>query len=389
MIMTARPDGSPQPPGYYFFLSYAHSAPLEVAEDADTPQSDSSGIDADPVVASFYTDLRQTVAALVRPGRADIGFLDQDLPPGSDLRVDLAAALGSAQVFVPLYSPGYFTRSWPLREQAAFRRRLLVADVNPESRIVPIVWTPVLPTDQQTDVRRALAAANAFPEYRENGLRALFLLESHRSAYEAFRAWLAAEIVAVAERSPLEPSAAVNLEEVEGSTVKEARFLVGMLDPGEIPARAHPWWRAYAAPITQHAATLADRLGLRSEVTDVAEAEQLFERTPGIVLVDPWPAGDRAESITARLRGLPPWVVPVVLEEPRERLGEQAAALAATISRVKNAVTGRVESVSDMSQLEQILPGLVARARRRYLRQVQIDGISGSGRRPRLRDLAE
>ena len=93
--------------------------------------------------------------------------------------------------------------------------------------------------------------------------------------------------------------------------------------------------------------------------------------------------------MAARLEGLPTWVLPVVLEEPPERLGEHAAVVQATISRLKDAVAGRVESVSDMSQLERILPGLVARARRLYLRQVQIDGISGSPRRPRLRDVTE
>jgi hypothetical protein len=134
-------------------------------------------------------------------------------------------------------------------------------------------------------------------------------------------------------------------------------------------------------------ASVADRLGLRSEVTSVTEAEQRFDRTPGIVLVDPWPAGDRAESVAARLRDLPSWVLPVVLEEPRERLGEHAAAVQAAISGVKDAVKDRLVSASDMAQLEGLLPALVARARGRYLRQVQIDGISGSGRRPRLRDV--
>lgn len=385
--MSTRPDGPAQPPGYYYFLSYAHAAPLELAEESETERVEPIDSDADPVVEAFYRDLVQAVSARVAPGRTNIGFLDQDLPPGADLKAGLAVALGSAQVFVPLYSPGYFTRSWPLREQAAFRHRLQLADVVPESRIVPVLWTPLLPSVQRPDVGRALDTAGASRVYRENGLRALFLLESHRRAYEAFRSWLANEIVAVAEDSPLEPSVALNLEEVEGSAVKEARFLVAMLGPGEVPARAQPWWHSYASPVAQHAASVADRLGLRSEVTDAAEAGQLFERAPGIVLVDPWPATGRADSIAARLGALPPWVLPVVLEEPLERLGEQAPAVQATISKLKDAVTGRLESASDMAQLERILPGLVARARRRYLKQVQIDGIAGSGRRPRLRDV--
>lgn len=380
---------SEPPEGYYFFLSYAHSAPLGSLAQPGTRRAEPIETDADPVVEAFYRDLKGEVSERV-PGRSEIGFLDQDLPPGSDLKADLGAALSRTQVFVPLYSPGYFTRSWPLREQAAFRQRLRMADVSPESHIVPVLWTPVLPNEQRPDVARALDMVGAVPEYRENGLRALFLLRSHRSAYEAFRAWLADEIVAVAERTPLAPAPPINLDEVEGSPVKEARFLVSLLDPGEVPARDHPWWHEYAAPVAQHVATVADRLGLRSEVTDVTEAARLFDRTPGIVLVDPWPTGDRAESVAARLLGgLPEWVLPVVLEEPRERLGEHGAAVQAAIGKLEDAVSERLESASDMAQLEEILPSLVARARRRYLRQVRIDGISGSTRRPRLRDVTE
>ena len=385
--MTARPDVFAKPSSYYFYLSYAHHVPLEQFEDSETADADPLQGDAEPVVAAFYGDLAQAVAARVRPGWSGIGFLDQDLLPGSDLEVGLAAALGAAQLFVPLYSPGYFLGSLPLREQATFRRRLLLADVDPDSRIVPVLWTPVPHTEQHPDVSRALDAAAASPVYRENGLRALFLLSAHRRDYEAFRSWLADEIVAVAERSPVKPTAGLNLEEVERSTVKEARFLVAMLGPGDVPARARPWWHGYALPVAQHAARVADRFGLLSEVavvTEVIEAEQLFVRTPGIVLVDPWPAGDRAESVAALLEGLPSWVLPVVLEEPFDRLGEEhAAAVRATISRLEIVAAGHVETISDMSQLERILPGLVARAGRRYLRQVQIDGMSGP-RRPRL-----
>jgi hypothetical protein len=268
---------------------------------------------------------------------------------------------------------------------------MVAAAVNPDSRVVPVLWTPVSPTERNPDVERALhtAGAVAGSEYRENGLRALFLLSAHRSAYEAFRNWLAGEIVAVAERTPLAPSAAPALREVEAANVKEARFLVTMLGPTENPARSKPWWRAYAAPVAQHAANVADRLGLRGEVTDAADAAPLFERTPGIVLVDPWPTDGSPDSVAEQVASLPAWVLPVVLEEPQERAGEHAAAIQAGIAALRAAVAVRVESVSDMVSLDRLLPTLVTKARSRYLRQVRIAGVSGAPNRPRLRDAAE
>lgn len=386
--MNPLSDDPGVPPGYYYYLSYAHSAPP-----SPSPSDEQAAADTDPVIEAFVNDLDRTIRGKARPGKRNIGFLDHRLATGSDIRAGAVEALGSAQVFVPLYSPGYFARSWSLREQAAFRSRMVDAAVDPDSRIVPVLWTPVSHTESNPDVERALRTAGAVAgqEYRENGLRALFLLAAHHGAYEAFRNWLAGEIVAVAENSPLAPSAAPALREVEAANVKEARFLVTMLGPTETPARSKPWWRTYAAPVAQHAANVADRLGLRGEVvTDAADAGPLFERTPGIVLVDPWPAdGSPPDSVAEQVAGLPAWVLPVVLEEPQEQAGDHAAAIQAGIAALRAAVQVQVESVSDMVSLDRLLPMLVTKARSRYLRQVRIAGVSGAPKRPRLGDAAE
>jgi hypothetical protein len=104
--------------GVYFFLSYAHSAPT----------SERVWSDADPTVSVFFADLATAVTARARPAEGmEIGFFDQQIPPGADMKAQLCDALGRAEVFVPLYSPGYFAKSWPMREQEAFRGRLRAA----------------------------------------------------------------------------------------------------------------------------------------------------------------------------------------------------------------------------------------------------------------------
>src|SRR6476659_7455305 len=121
--MTPTEADRDQSPNYYFFLSYAHSAPPD--PDPEDERGPVEEPDSDPVVEKFYEDLAGAVRARARPGsREPMGFFDQAIPAGSDIKAELSRALGAAQVFVPLYSPSYVTRSWPLREQEVFRRRL-------------------------------------------------------------------------------------------------------------------------------------------------------------------------------------------------------------------------------------------------------------------------
>lgn len=116
--MTTMPTDSstPEPPddyNPYFYVSYAHSP--------DAPESQSS----DRWVSTFFGDLEGEVKRSASSRSSAIsGFFDQRIPPDSDWKEILGLALGRAQVFVPLYSAGYFHRSWPGREWACYRRRL-------------------------------------------------------------------------------------------------------------------------------------------------------------------------------------------------------------------------------------------------------------------------
>lgn len=382
--------------GVYFFLSYAHSAPT----------SERVRSDSDPSVGVFFKDLAAAVTARAAPARGmEIGFFDQQIPPGADMKALLSAALGSAEVFVPLYSPGYFAKSWPMREQEVFRGRLLTASAAaPDQHIVPILWTP-FPSWEQTPVgTSALSIGAGIPDYGENGLRALCMLTSYQSSYQLVLSAVAEEIVQVAERFPLGPSAAPDLDTVSGPVAAGAGFLVAMLAPRHlVVSRASqaaeggesPWWRTYAGQripsVAEHAGSVAERLGLRTRVADFVEVEELFGRTPAIVIVDPWMVADRgAEFLAATFAGLPEWVVPLVLAEQRGKAGSGSALAEQAVEALASALqvpVNRVDSVDSVDELDEILPTVVARARRTYLRKGLVYPPGRSSPRPaRLRD---
>src|SRR4051794_16905289 len=93
----------------HFFLSYAHSAPLSADVRPDT--------DTDTWVRRCFEDLSGEVGRLLSRDPRGVGFVDYLAEPGADWKAVQTEMLGRAEVFVPLYSPGYFNKSWPMRER--------------------------------------------------------------------------------------------------------------------------------------------------------------------------------------------------------------------------------------------------------------------------------
>jgi len=380
--------------GVYFFLSYAHSAPT----------SERVRSDSDPSVGVFFADLVAEVRARARPAKGmEIGFFDQQIPPGTDMKAQLCDALGRAEVFVPLYSPGYLAKSWPMREQLVFQGRLRAASATtPDRHIVPVLWTPLLPWEQSPAMATTLNIRADDSDYGENGLRALCMLTSYRQSYRLVLDMLAEEIVKVAESSPLGPSVAPDLDDVLDPVPSNANFVVAMLSPADgvllgshaVGGRTNARWWTNAGrripPVAKHAGDMADRLGLKTLVGDFAEFESLFDQTPAIVFVDPWMVVSRGPvflaSTFARLQD---WVVPLVLDggsggpglDPASALAEKA------VAALESARGVQVNRVDGMDKLEEILPTMVAEARRTYLRRGPVFPPAGPTRRPaRLRD---
>lgn len=365
--------------GRYFFLSYAHSA----------PPTEEMSTDTDHWVRVFYRDLADEVRRWAQPSAGlGGGFFDDLLKPGSDWNAVLGDALGAAEVFVALYSPGYFSKSWPMREREAFLRRLRESDAvaDKQRHVLPVLWIPMFSWETTPEVREALALGADVAEYVENGMRALCMLPSYRPPYRKLLVRIAQWIVDVAENSPVGPSWAPPIDEVSGTFEIDTPFVVGVFagtvgslppdrDPGTYGAeQAH--WRPFAdgqaLPLTAYVVNTAERLGLPARIGAYPDERQLIASCPAVLLIDPWVAADARSmaGLRAAVAGLPGWVMPlVVVDKSDPQFDERGADLARDVTDMLLASgVSRVRAVQEMEQFVHLMPSLVTEARRRYLK---------------------
>lgn len=376
--------GSPARRGSYFFLSHAHSAPAV----------DEVPVDTDHWVRVFHDDLTAAVRQLARPDVEAGAGLVEDLPrPGGDWGAAVAGALGSAEVFVALYSPGYFKKAWPLRERTSFQRRLrhLREGADRRRHLLPVLWSPLLTWERRTEIRDALAIGEGVPGYADNGLRALCMLRAYGDEYREIVRRIAARIVDVAEHHPIGPSWAPAPQDVEDPTGAPAQLVVAVLartaDDAPDGRAGHVYgadagqWRPFAEPqarpLADYVAITAERLGLpaRTAPVTVTQAAAAGRDSAAVLLVDPWVAADDggAARIRAALSALPSWVVPVVVVDRRDPQFQVGAELAGRIAGLAGeTVAPRVVEARDLRHFLEAVPVLVTEARRRHLRQAPV-----------------
>jgi FxsC-like protein len=383
----------------YFVLSYAHSDPL-----AGYPRAN-----PDRLVGRFFGHL---VAAVRRQAssRSEFvpGFCDQQVPVGSDLKESLIHAMGTAQVLVPLYSAGYIAKSWPGRELACFRRRVIGAGVDdPESRIVPVLWTSLPEAQDPPGLREALALGADEPGYTENGLRALLNIGWYRDSYQAVVNVLAKRIVALAEESPIGPSEVPDIDKMKSPFLPESRLAVFAIetaaptirtvaqdhDPsgyGESSAEWHPFPEQEIS-LAEYARQVAERLDFKAEVSGIKPVSDSGMRRPGIILIDPWFIADEdgRSALESAVNQLPRWVLPLLIldkpDDPRTRdLAGQVREILGALPTVSSRQAA--QGVSSLRDFIHIVPRLVAEAERQYLRYRSGRVPSQpSGKRPSLR----
>lgn len=376
----------------YFFLSYAHSPPLP----------GSPAVPVDEWVRGFYRDLSNRVRRHAAPGTTlQAGFIDMEIPLGTEWKTALVTALGAAEVFVPLYSPGYLTRSWPGREWACFETRMRLAGLpDPLRRFAPVLWVPLPSGQRPRGYRQAedLAPPDVREPYLDNGLLALQRLRPYRPAYLSVLDELARRIVRLAEDDRIGPSQVPDIEQVDSAFRPSAQtplLAVAVAAPvsGKVPAGARPGsygksaaeWRPFseekgAAPLAEYARMVGEQLDFSVEVTDLASAGELAERGPGIVLIDPFTIAAEADrsALEAYLDQMPSWVLPVLgpaTGPVGERLAQQ---LRGMLTKQRPSVTRQVRrgmrGVTSLRQFtEELLPYLVAEAGREYLRRGPVE----------------
>jgi FxsC-like protein len=372
----------------YFFLSYAHSPPLE--GDGQT--------DPDEHVRRFFNDLTEAVRSHAAPDSELIpGLFDQDFPVGPDWKESFSRALGAAEVFVPLYSPGYFTRSWPGREWACFHQRLVLAGLkDPVRRFAPVLWTPLWDQHGLPGLRAAMEVGASESEYEKSGLRALLRITSYRDSYRIVVNKLAERVVALAEESPLVPSAVPDIDEMKSAFRPEANlavFAVAVAAParGTVPAGSDPDcygdssinWRPFSGqerPLAEYLQRVAERLDFEVELTSLEEACDPAADRPGIILIDPWfIADDQGRSaLWSALCELPPWVLPLLVHSspPDGGAGQLAEQVRDMLSAagVLPAESARraSRSIRSLEAFVAIVPQLVAEAERRFFRYASV-----------------
>jgi FxsC-like protein len=387
----------------YFFLSYARSDPL-----AGNPDED-----PDEPIERFFSDLTDAVRRHASGGGEGVsGFYDQKIPVGSDWKQFITKALSAAQVFVPLYSVGYLTNSWPGRELACFKKRVEVAGRrNPLHRFVPVLWAPLAGVQYPPELRAALDSGLTEPDYADNGLRALLKLRSYHDLYQAVVDRMGAQIAEIAEHDPIEPVEPEKVGDIEKArsafqadrrlpvfnievavpAVAGARSIRDPLAYGEAPEE----WRPFPGqelPLAEYARQLIKRFDFEVRVAALGAAANPNRRRPGIIVIDPAFIADRTgrAALEAVAGTLPRWVQPLVVvapdDEPTRKLAARVIDILPTATALPAEWSGRAaRDVKSLDEFVSLVPVLVAEAERQYFRHRSSRAtVPGSPGRPRL-----
>lgn len=401
MRMTADRDTLESSSAYhpYFVVSYAH-----LPEIADDPGDDER-------VRAFFGDLEAAVRryASVR-SRPLHGFFDQQIPVGSDWKTSLTEALGTTQVFVPLYSVDYRARSLPGREWACFHQRVKHAGLaDPESRFVPVLWTPLPGNQYLPGLDEALDLARDVPGYAKNGLWPMLRIKSYRDSYRAVVSLLARKIVLLAEESPIRPSEVPDIDETPSAFSIDSPLAVFIIEtavpagraaqnePSETSASGEGWrpFPGQEQPLTRLAGQFAERADFQAEVSALTTVSDPRTRRPGVILIDPLFIADEdgRRALESAVKQLPEWVLPLVIldrpDEPRTRdLARQVVEILSAAKALSPTDSSRraAQGVSSVNEFNALMPKLVRDAERLYLtyRSGRVRS-QPSSRRPGLR----
>ncbi|MEV0132517.1 TIR-like protein FxsC [Dactylosporangium sp. NPDC050688] len=365
---------------YAFFLSYA---PV-------THIADAAERAADHWVQTLFQDLSEEVARLLgTPAHEPVGFFDELIPPGRDVKADLAEAIGAAHVFVALYSQRYFGSAWSMSERAAFLRRLEKAHTR--THLVPVLWAPFPSLHDVPELGPALTLGDGVPEYAENGLMGLCRLAVYRQQYQVVLTRLAHRVADIVEHAPLPRSRSVMLERA-AELVRGPRLAIAILtvDTGEDPSAWRPYADAAGPPIAYSIAQIAERLGFAAQVVDLrAGAAAVLRAGPALVLIDPWllAGQDTDGPLAALARFLHPWVSPLLLADRSDpRYAERGDATIADVTgRLQSIGAATIRPLLDVEEVATFMPMLVIRAYRQFVNTAMAAAPARTPR-PRLAD---
>ena len=413
----------------YFFLSYAH-----------TPSWGPGGGDPDHWVHVLFRDLCDHIMALTDlPAGATAGFMDREMRSGDGWPDKLSENLAMCRVFVPLFSPRYFTSEMCGREWYAFNERIVrakSAGAGDVPAIVPALWTYVGFDQLPDSVRHIHIDHSSFGDrYLTNGIYGLIKLKKLKDEYDETVLTLAQRIVRVAQESPL-PSSRPRPYETTPSAFKprgegprSIHLAVAAPTRHTVPEHrdVSPYgedardWNPYHSESTRPLPLLTEELirslDYRITVSDFDDTdpssgvmttggghdghsvgEMARPRHPAILLVDRWAVRDaeRRSRLEEFDEAAHPWVsamVPWNRHDPQCQ-GEDGLKLKAELERVLPNILERgrrsdcrvaVNGVPTLKAFTDVLPAVVAHATRQFLRHAAAHPPPGPRRpRPRL-----
>ncbi|MEU0031136.1 FxsC protein [Streptomyces sp. NPDC006335] len=333
------------------------TAPVFFLSHARTPGSRVFGPDPDRPVFEFFDDLSRAVARVLDVPQVAAGFVER---AGATL-AESQRALATCQVFVPLYSPRYFTDPVCGRQWAAFRRR---AGAGFPGSVVPVLWTPrraaaALPLavlDVPVELgppephEASSAAADEKERYEDGGIYQLLDVDEDGQVYRRILERLARRVAVAARTSPAPPVHAGEVVAVaDAFAVPPPRPVLRLtvlapqgdrLPPGRdadaygpLPTDWRPYRSAGEAPVAVQMAEVARNLGFSPESVPFEKAYGEFVSpgpgpAPWVLVIDAWTLSDprlaeRVRDIDAAGR---PWVAVLAvlaLDEEQTRQHEE------------------------------------------------------------------
>ena len=191
-----------------FFLSYArhHRAPEDKTGTAEDP---------DRWTLRFFDDLTFEVAELTAlPRDSRPGFMDREVRVGQEWPRRISEALAKCRVFVPLYTPRYFTSLSCASEWYLFQARQSAHEVTSGTRpeaIIPVLWLPMPDTELPPAAQALQFDHHTLGEaYARLGFLQLIRLARFKDEYQLAIHALAREVVRVALSSA--PQAAMPVD---------------------------------------------------------------------------------------------------------------------------------------------------------------------------------
>jgi FxsC-like protein len=393
----------------FFFLAYAH-----------TPEQ--------KWVTKLYRDLCAEVHERTTvPSTAQVGFMDDSaIPLGSDWRDAVGTALATCRVFVPLYSPRYFTRDECGMEWHAFAQRIIDHKArhpgNP-SAIVPALWIPVDAEDMPDVARKIQMNHESLGlEYATEGFYTLIKNSYYTEAYVTAVQQLAKHIIRAAVESRLEPCKVADFgpprnvfDQPARDTPPDRRLtvVVAASTTDRLPQSRNPQYYGRTAPewnpyfpharqsLAEYAAEVARLHSYEPTLLSFEDGHALLEDAEarsglGVLLVDAWLTADPELSERLRYfdrldRGWIGTMVPWNLDDPEtaanaDRLRSSLNSLLANRlndSRVLASTTN--PRITSLEQFRNRLPLVVESALYRYLNRAPANPPSGAVRaQPRL-----